>query len=271
MGAPERSRPICSMVTGRPPGVNGVSHAGVRHDGAVSQRERADQPIRDLLRTRVAELEPGQRLPPERELAREYGVARMTLRGVIAELAREGLVRSVHGSGTWRSPTPIPLRVQLGSFAHALSVQGVHTRTELLTDEVAAAPEPAATVLGLGPGQPARHLRRLRIGDDVPLALESAWFRAELVEELGPEEATGSLYGFLERRDLLPDHGYETVTAGLPGPEECRLLALAPGRPVLRLERRALHGTLPVEYATAVFPADRYELHFPLAGPLPPA
>lgn len=218
----------------------------------------------------MADLEPGQRLPAERELAREYGVARMTLRTIIAEMARAGLVRSVQGSGTWRSPTPIPLRVQLGSFAHALSAQGVSTRTELLSDDLPTAPEAVAEVLGLDPGQPVRHLRRLRIGDEVPLALESAWFPAGLAEELGSEEATGSLYGYLERRGLLPDHGHEAVTAGLPDPEECALLGLAAGRPVLRLERRALHGTTPVEYATAVFPADRYELHFPLTAS-PPA
>jgi DNA-binding GntR family transcriptional regulator len=33
---------------------------------------------------------------------------------------------------------------------------------------------------------------------------------------------------------------------------------------VLRLVRRALTGGRPIEYAEAVFPADRYELWFPL-------
>ena len=42
---------------------------------------------------------PGHRLPPERELAAELGVSRLSLRGALASLAREGLVRSRQGSG----------------------------------------------------------------------------------------------------------------------------------------------------------------------------
>ncbi len=46
-------------------------------------------------------LAPGQRLPAERDLAVEYGVAYLTIRRAIRELRERGLVRSVHGKGTF--------------------------------------------------------------------------------------------------------------------------------------------------------------------------
>jgi DNA-binding FadR family transcriptional regulator len=43
--------------------------------------------------------EPGSRLPPERKLAERFGVNRVTVRGALAHLAAEHLVRARQGSG----------------------------------------------------------------------------------------------------------------------------------------------------------------------------
>ncbi|MEV4016770.1 winged helix-turn-helix domain-containing protein [Nonomuraea angiospora] len=47
------------------------------------------------------DLKPGQRLPSELDLAGQYGVARMTIRRAMKELRDRGLIRSVHGKGTY--------------------------------------------------------------------------------------------------------------------------------------------------------------------------
>jgi DNA-binding GntR family transcriptional regulator len=46
-------------------------------------------------------LRPGDKLPAETDLAGRYGVARMTVRRAVAELASEGLVVVMHGRGTF--------------------------------------------------------------------------------------------------------------------------------------------------------------------------
>ena len=56
----------------------------------------ADRLRSDLLKGRWT---PGEALPPERRLAEELGVSRPTLRGALATLDAEGLVRSRQGSG----------------------------------------------------------------------------------------------------------------------------------------------------------------------------
>jgi GntR family transcriptional regulator len=57
----------------------------------------------------AARIETGQiscRLPAERELAREYGVAYQTLRNSMAVLRRRGLVITRQGRGTFVAPPP---------------------------------------------------------------------------------------------------------------------------------------------------------------------
>src|SRR5262245_2738976 len=221
--------------------------------------------IRDELRTMVLGLAPGDPLPAERVLAERWGVARMTVRQAIAALSREGLVRSVHGRGNLRAPEPLQLRIRLGSFADAIREHDLEPSTvpiECVRDDKP--PAPVATFLDLA-GQAAVRIRRLRLGDGVPLALERAWFPADLVPDLTAEHLALSLYHYLDERGLLPDSGEESVIAGLPDAEEVHRLDIPSSRPVLRLTRRALTAGRPVEYAEAVFPADRYELWFPLA------
>ena len=74
---------------------------------AMSINRSSDLPayrqiVREVLaRVRDGSLTPGTRLPGERELAAELGIARGTLQKAFAELLRLGVVLSVHGSGTY--------------------------------------------------------------------------------------------------------------------------------------------------------------------------
>lgn len=47
------------------------------------------------------ELEPGRKLPPERELASEYGVAYNTMRSAMQVLRDRGLIVTMQGRGTY--------------------------------------------------------------------------------------------------------------------------------------------------------------------------
>ncbi|MGS2619413.1 GntR family transcriptional regulator [Micromonospora sp. LZ34] len=223
--------------------------------------------IREELRAMVFALAEGELLPAERHLAERWGVARMTVRQALAALAREGIVRTVHGRGTVRAPESMQLRVRLGSFADAVREHDMAPSTQML-EHVAdqSPPVEVAAFLKLDPGEAALRIRRLRLGDDVPLALERTWLAASLVPDLTEDVLSNSLYHYLEGRGLLPDSGEESVVADLPNNEEIRLLDLVSSRPVLRLVRRAFAGHRPIEYAEAVLPADRYELWFPLQG-----
>ncbi|MFE3851855.1 GntR family transcriptional regulator [Streptomyces griseorubiginosus] len=58
-------------------------------------------------RARAGELQPGARLPAERDLAQEYGVAYLTVRRAAQVLRERGLIETVHGRGTFVAD-PLP-------------------------------------------------------------------------------------------------------------------------------------------------------------------
>ena len=74
---------------------------------ALRLRRRADEPAWAQIEAQLAEriesggLQAGERLPPERELARSLGVSRMTVRQALDALARRGLVERGVGRGTF--------------------------------------------------------------------------------------------------------------------------------------------------------------------------
>jgi len=65
-------------------------------------------------------LQPGARLPPERELAHKVGVSRPTVRAGLRTLAALGVVRSRRGSGTYIPEGPPTLGAEALSFLAAL-------------------------------------------------------------------------------------------------------------------------------------------------------
>ncbi len=243
--------------------------------------------IREQLRAAVLALDPGDRLPPERQLATQLGVARMTVRQAIGGLVREGVVTPVHGKGNLRSADPLRIRVQLWSFTETVRAQGLEPSSRPLEwsdddDPPAAALEFFAQATPTSPGSTAgrasrskngssrsaktllRRSRRLRLGDGNPLAIEEAWFPADRVPPLTEDVLAGSLYAYLRDAGVLPDSGEESVNVGLPTEDEAKLLEIASTRPLLRLTRRAFAHGEPIEYAQAALPGDRFELAFPL-------
>ena len=64
----------------------------------------------DILSNRLSG---GDALPTENELAESYGISRNSVRRALADLAAEGLVHKVHGSGTF--VTPVSQRLKLNA------------------------------------------------------------------------------------------------------------------------------------------------------------
>ena len=77
--------------------------------------------VRDEILGMLDELRVGDALPSERRLASELGVSRPTLRAVIDELVREGLLLRRHGSGTYVAEPKIALPLTMTSFSEDMT------------------------------------------------------------------------------------------------------------------------------------------------------
>ncbi len=211
-------------------------------------------------------------LPGERQLAQEFGVARVTVRTALRRLAQQGLVSRternrtlpLHVSGSQRSPSV--LRQHLDQFVE----KGRGDKRTVVSFELVAAPAEVGAALDILAGQKVLRIVRVRTREGVPLGYTEAFV---------PERLNGIVTrAGLNRKsmiELLESHGVkigsaeQAICSEAALPPVDRALAITLGTPVLKLSRvmRDEQGAA-VQLLQAWYRSDRYEWRMHLArGP----
>jgi len=219
--------------------------------------------IEQALRGRLASMRPGERLPSDAELCDEFGVSRMTARNAMQRLAEDGLVQRVPGRGTFVVVPPSHRHAdRLMAFSHEMTRLGRQPTSRLLAREVRPATDDEAVALDVPAAEPVVLVRRLRLADGVPMAVETAVLvrrTADVV--LAADLETGSLHEALARAGLHLRRGSATISAGAATAEDARLLGIGAGEPLL-VARRVIADVQgrPIEATESRYPGDRYAL-----------
>ncbi|MDP9445010.1 MAG: GntR family transcriptional regulator [Actinomycetota bacterium] len=219
--------------------------------------------VRDELASRVQALSPGQPLPPERELAGDLGVARMTLRKAADALVAEGRLVRRQGSGTFVAPSKVSQRLSASSFSEDMRARGLRPGARTLSSTVTPAAMLVASCLGIAPSAPTLHVTRLRLADDVPMALEDLHVPCDLVPGLtGRDLVDRSFYEVLsERYGLVMTGGTQTVEPTLVEEAESEALEVPLGAPAFLFERTShIEGGRVIEFVRSVYRGDRYRI-----------
>lgn len=226
--------------------------------------------VRDHLRGLIADgLAVGQAIPSERELCEQFKVSRMTVRQAVDALVVEGLLERVQGRGTFVAQPKVDLQLRLVSFPEEMRRRGLEPSLRVLAAERTTAPHPVADALDLPTGVEVYYLRRLRLADGLPMAVEENWVPVGLVPGLLDGEAHPSVYESLTARGLAPTWGEDTIEAVQLEPEVAGHLDIAAGSAGLRIRRRTFSGDLAVDYAVSIYRGDRYSLWVPVSAPGP--
>ena len=133
----------------------------------------------DLLkRLNADEWRPGDRLPPERELAVVYGCSLITVRRALSELTREQRIVRTPGRGTTVLRPPIERDLSgTMSFTDEMQNRGLNPETKLVAARARSSSEDVAEALELEVGAPTLYLERLRLANGEPMLLEQSTFR----------------------------------------------------------------------------------------------
>jgi GntR family transcriptional regulator len=204
----------------------------------------------------------GERLPPERELAAWFGVNRLTLRQALADLQRRGLIRRVAGrkGGTFVSePTVQRDLSDFAGFSDQARRNGLVASAVLLHAEHKDAQPEVAAALELDPGAPVIEVARLRLANGRPFVLEESSFPGQRFAGMLEEPLEGSLYELLATRfESRPCRAVESLQPVRAERRAAQLLEVPRGAPLLLVERVAFDGAgAPVEFARDLFRGDR--------------
>lgn len=219
--------------------------------------------LRDELAARLATMAPGQPLPAERELARDLGVARMTLRKALDALVAESLLLRRQGSGTFVAPPKVAQRLTATSFSEDMRSRGMRPGSRTLAAVTRPAGMAVGACLAVSPTATILQVRRLRLADDLPMALEELHVPCDVVPGLtGADLVDHSFYELLERRyGLTLSGGTQTVEPTLTTAADAAELEIAVGAPSFLFERttRVATGRV-VEFVRSVYRGDRYRI-----------
>ncbi|MFC4564451.1 GntR family transcriptional regulator [Nocardiopsis mangrovi] len=230
--------------------------------------------VADMLRRPIlnGELAPGSRLPSRSRLARTHHVSEQVSRHALRLLVSEGLVEARPGSGYYVRPVPQIHRFSRTDRASGSGVEPLH-REELGTLTVKVN-DLVARRLTLRDGEMVYRSRSLGLADGAPVALHTAWEPMVLTQgtlrtPADAEPGTGVL-DRLGAAGVIIDRVVEEVGVRPLREPEATLLQLAPGLPVLVVERTHFNGQRPVETSDLVGSVDHCRLLYRLSLARPP-
>jgi GntR family transcriptional regulator len=203
----------------------------------------------------------GGRLPTERELSEHFDVARDTLRRCLRELEDEGLLTRKQGLGTFVAAQPVVKEARLMSFSEEMAQRGFSPSSRLLSTQTSLAGAKLAHRLKVVPGSAVMEMRRLRLANLEPMALETVYLAHSRLPGFDPAAlAGGSFYELLDKQyGLQVRHASQQIQATVLNEEEAGLLGVPPFSPALVIERTSTSNQGEViEYAKSLYRADRY-------------
>lgn len=232
------------------------------------QKTDSDAPayrrIQHELRKRIeaGELQPGDAVPSERELARKHEVSLMTARHALAALEHEGLVDRRRGAGTFVALPKIHFN-RLSSFTENMASRGLPVRSRILCATIVDDEQEPAARLSLPAHSRLVKLERLRQSGEQPFAVETCYFSAaDYAGLLSLPLDRRSLFTTLERDfGIELQYADEEVDATPASARIADLLGIHAGSPLLRM-RQALFSTggKATVYVIGFYRSDRHTL-----------
>jgi GntR family transcriptional regulator len=185
------------------------------------------------------QLAPGSQLPSEAELELQYQVSRITAKRALDELVRQGRAFRQQGRGTFVAQAGLREISGFRSFSEDIRSRGLTPGSRILEFEEMQPDAGIRRRLHLPENEKAFRLKRLRLANQEPVALEAAYLPCRLVPGLLQEDLVGnSLYSIMiEKYNIVPTWADAEIEACMPTREEIHLLALKAGMPVLVAHR----------------------------------
>ena len=207
----------------------------------VSPQPARYEQIAQYLRKLIEDSAPGTRLPSDAELCERFGVSRMTARQAVQVVAADGMIERRRGVGTFVRSKP-PVERDLGSplsFSEAMRARGMEASSETLAWGPVEPTDDERVALGLGDGEGAYALERLRLADGTPMAIERAVMPEQLARTLEAGFESGSLHQAFQKLGRIPERAHAEVTARRATKRQRQLLRL-PSSGIVICERRTI-------------------------------
>ncbi|MFZ5646579.1 MAG: GntR family transcriptional regulator [Bacillota bacterium] len=210
------------------------------------------------------EFKPGDSLPSENDLGKEYNLSRMTVRKCLNILAERGLVSAHPGRGTFVSrPTLDRAVFTIDDFSKEMLRRGLKPEARLMAVHVLKASGEIAEKLELKDSEKVLYFCRLLLADNMPMALERKYMRFNKGRPILENELQYKAFSEVIslHNEVLPVRSRMLMRASMAQPEDASMLQVPSGSPVLCLEQHLYaNDETAVGWGLFIFRGDRYTL-----------
>lgn len=227
---------------------------------AKDERPAYEQ-VKGWIRQHIAsgEWKPGDVVPSEASLMDRFAISRMTANRALRELATEGLVTRVQGSGTRVAQLHrISSQLVIRDIHEEAAERGhVHSTRVIKVAQEKAGPE-VAEALALRKGALVFHTVLVHLENGVPIQYEDRYVNPQAAPDyLDTDFGQTSPTLHLLQNAPLTEASY-TIEACLPNTEEAKALDIKTSDPCLVMMRRTVSGAHVASVARQLYPGTRY-------------
>jgi DNA-binding GntR family transcriptional regulator len=205
----------------------------------------------------------GQRIPAERQLCREYGVSRITVRHALSLLEKDGLVEKFQGKGSFIKDTkPAKLPITDAGFARSVSHHAPNLYRTLLKNETIKAPVQIRNLLALQTAE-CFHALRVDVIDQSPVAFDRVYIRGRYSLNIDEEllKRIDFFEQWTEKEGITIQFYNETIEALEADDETSDILKIQPAGAVLKTtETYYKTGDIPIAVFESYYRADKVKL-----------
>jgi GntR family transcriptional regulator len=225
----------------------------------MSENKFASLEKKILARIKNGTYPPGRPIPSERLLAESEGMSRMTVRTAISDLVQQGVLFRQQGRGTFVSANKFTEN-NLMSFSKAIANKGKTPSTLVLSFSLGSTDDYPEIEMLLG-DQKVYIAKRLRLADDIPVAVETVYIPFLHAPNLKKDMLESSLHNLMrEKYDLEPKTCELSVSATLCTESDQRVLRVARNTPVLNIRSKYFSTSGELIYIEkAAYRGDMYE------------
>ena len=207
----------------------------------------------------------GDRVPSESEIGERFQISRTTVRQALGDLVNQGLLTRIQGKGTFvAQPRIQQYLAQLTSFTQDMRLRQRKPSSRVLQLGVVSSSAAVAQALQLQAGEPVIILKRVRMADDQPMAVEISYLPYLPFSRLVTEDMTNrSLYETLKNQfNIVATRALQQIEAIACPPEESKTLNIRKGSPVLHIYRTTFNQEgKPFENVESFYRSDSYIFH----------
>jgi GntR family transcriptional regulator, frlABCD operon transcriptional regulator len=212
----------------------------------------------DILRGKY---KPGEKLPPESEICKAYGVSRITSRRAITDLVQEGILYSMQGKGTFVKELKEKRElISVGGFSELTSASGKQPSSQILSSQVIQATEQLSEKFRISLGNPILKLHRLLfIEEALPFIIETSFFPLDQLPHLEKHIGASSTYQVLkEKYNIEFSRSEKTLEVVSASEYEANLFQCDLGFPLFSIEKLTYDlQSRPIHFSQSLYMTNR--------------